>query len=210
MDIILATHNKNKVLEMEKALSSLIGDGRVLTAEEAGFTEDVEENGTTFEENALIKARSVSSKGCIAIADDSGLCCNALNGAPGIYSARYAGEHGNDKENNELLLHNLEKSGDREGRFVCVIACVLPDGREFCVRGETVGEILREAMPEAEYGDFHDRVTRDALLLWIRYRLFDRKLWRTLRARMKGGLLADPRHGIVKKGALACAACLFD
>ena len=92
MDIILATHNKNKVLEMENALSSLIGDGRVLTAEEAGFTEDVEENGTTFEENALIKARSVSSKGCIAIADDSGLCCNALNGAPGIYSARYGGE----------------------------------------------------------------------------------------------------------------------
>ena len=73
-----------------------------------------------------------------------------------------------------------------------------------------VGEILRTAMPEPEYADFHDRVTRDALLLWIRYRLFDRKLWRTLRARMKGGLLADPRHGIFKKGALACAACLFD
>lgn len=73
-----------------------------------------------------------------------------------------------------------------------------------------VGEILREAMPEAEYADFHDRVTRDALLLWIRYRLFDRELWRRLRSRMSGGLLADPRHGIVKKGALACAACLFD
>ena len=73
-----------------------------------------------------------------------------------------------------------------------------------------VGEILRETMPEAVYDDFHDRVTRDALLLWIRYRLFDRKLWRALRARMKGGLLADPRHGIIKKGALACAACVFD
>lgn len=73
-----------------------------------------------------------------------------------------------------------------------------------------VGEILRAAMPEAEYDDFHDRVTRDALLLWIRYRLFDRKLWRALRSRMKGGLLADSRHGILKKGALACAACLFD
>ena len=73
-----------------------------------------------------------------------------------------------------------------------------------------VGEILRAAMPEPKYADFHDRVTRDALLLWIRYRLFDRELWRNLRARMKGKLLADPRHGIVKKGALACAACLFD
>lgn len=84
------------------------------------------------------------------------------------------------------------------------------DGRKRVEDLARVGEILREAMPEAAYGDFHDRVTRDALLLWIRYRLFDRKLWRTLRARMKGGLLADPRHGIIKKGALACAACLFD
>ena len=73
-----------------------------------------------------------------------------------------------------------------------------------------VGEILREAMPGPEFADFHGRVTRDALLLWIRYRLFNRELWRRLRSRMSGGLLADPRHGIVKKGALACAACLFD
>lgn len=84
------------------------------------------------------------------------------------------------------------------------------DGRKRVEDLARVGEILREAMPEAEYGDFHDRVTRDALLLWIRYRLFDRKLWRALRARMKGGLLSDPRHGIIKKGTLACAACLFD
>lgn len=73
-----------------------------------------------------------------------------------------------------------------------------------------VGEILRHAMPEPKYAAFHDRVTRDALLLWIRYRLFDRKLWRMLRSRMTDGLLSDPRHGIIKKGALACAACLFD
>ena len=73
-----------------------------------------------------------------------------------------------------------------------------------------VGEILREAMPEPEYADFHDRVTRDALLLWIRHRVFDRTLWRELRCRMGGGLLADPRHGLFKKGALACAACVFD
>lgn len=73
-----------------------------------------------------------------------------------------------------------------------------------------VGAILREAMPESGYDSFHDRLTRDALLLWIRYGLFDRALWRMLRARMKGGLLADPRHGLLKKGALCCAACLFD
>ena len=73
-----------------------------------------------------------------------------------------------------------------------------------------VGEILRETMPETRFDDFHDRVTRDALLLWIRHRIFDRGLWRGLRARMKGGLLDDSRHGLVKKGALACACCLFD
>lgn len=73
-----------------------------------------------------------------------------------------------------------------------------------------VGEILREALPGAEHAAFHDRVTRDALLLWIRYRLFDRKLWRRLRSRMSGGLLSDSRHGMIKKGALAFAGCLFD
>lgn len=84
------------------------------------------------------------------------------------------------------------------------------DGRKRVEELARVGEILREAMPDPESADFHDRVTRDALLLWIRYRLFDRALWRMLRARMKGGLLADPRHGLLKKGALCCAACLFD
>ena len=84
------------------------------------------------------------------------------------------------------------------------------DGRKRVEDLARVGEILREAMPESRFDDFHDRVTRDALLLWIRHRIFDRELWRKLRARMKGGLLSDSRHGIVKKGALACAGCLFD
>ncbi len=84
------------------------------------------------------------------------------------------------------------------------------DGRKRVEDLARVGEILRTAMPEPEYAAFHDRVTRDALLLWIRYRLFDRKLWRALRSRMTGRLLSDPRHGFLKKGALACAACLFD
>ena len=84
------------------------------------------------------------------------------------------------------------------------------NGRKRVENLARVGEILRETMPSSEFADFHDRVTRDALLLWIRYRLFDRKLWRMLRSRMTGGLLADPRHGIIKKGALFCAACIFD
>lgn len=84
------------------------------------------------------------------------------------------------------------------------------NGRKRVENLARVGEILRETMPGPEFADFHDRVTRDALLLWIRYRFFDRKLWRMLRSRMTGRLLADPRHGIIKKGALACAACIFD
>lgn len=152
MDIIIATHNKNKVLEMEKALSSIIGEGKVLTAEEAGFFDDVEEDGATFEENALIKARSVSSKGCISIADDSGLCCNALNGAPGIYSARYAGEPCDNAKNNAKLLRDLENCADRSAYFVCAIACVLPDGTEFTVRGEAHGTILTELMGDGGFG----------------------------------------------------------
>lgn len=84
------------------------------------------------------------------------------------------------------------------------------DGRQRVLDLAHVGALLREILPEARYDDFHDRVTRDALLLWIRYRLFDRALWRELRGRLKGGLLADPRHGLLKKGALFCASCLFD
>ncbi len=151
MDIIIATHNKNKVLEMEKALSSII-NGKVMTAEEAGFFDDVEENGSTFEENALIKARSVKADGCISIADDSGLCCNALNGAPGIYSARYAGEPTDNAKNNEKLLKELEKYSDRSAYFVCAIACVMPDGTEFTVRGEANGVIIDELKGNGGFG----------------------------------------------------------
>ena len=84
------------------------------------------------------------------------------------------------------------------------------NGRKRVENLARVGEILRKAMPESRYDDFHDRVTRDAMLLWIRHRVGDRNLWRELRTRLKGGLLSDPRHGLIKKGALACAACIFD
>lgn len=84
------------------------------------------------------------------------------------------------------------------------------NGRKRVENLARVGEILRETMPSSEFADFHDRVTRDAMLLWIRHRVGDRNLWRELRTRLKGGLLSDPRHGFIKKGALDCAACIFD
>jgi len=152
MKIILATHNKNKVVEMQKILAEVFESVTVMTATEAGFCDDIEENGTTFEENALIKARAVHKDGYVSVADDSGLCVNALGGAPGIYSARYAGEPKSDASNNALLLNNLSDKDDRSAYFVSAIACVLPSGEEFTVRGVANGVILREQKGEAGFG----------------------------------------------------------
>lgn len=152
MRIILATHNKNKVVEMQKVLSALFDDVSVITADEAGFTDDIEENGTTFEENALIKARAVHKDGYISVADDSGLCVVALDNAPGIYSARYAGEPKSDANNNALLLKNLSDKQDRSAYFVSAIACVMPDGEEFTVRGTANGYMLTEQKGNGGFG----------------------------------------------------------
>ena len=117
-----------------------------------GFDVDVEETGETFMENALLKARAASQAlQCATLADDSGLCVDALGGAPGIYSARYAGEDGNDKANNAKLLSEL-KGKARDAKFVCVIACVFPDGRELTVRGEAPGKIIDEYRGGAGFG----------------------------------------------------------
>ena len=152
MRIILATHNKNKVVEMQKVLNALFDDVSVITADEAGFTDDIEENGTTFEENALIKARAVHKDGYISVADDSGLCVVALDNAPGIYSARYAGEPKSDANNNALLLKNLSDKQDRSAYFVSAIACVMPNGEEFTVRGTANGYMLTEQKGNGGFG----------------------------------------------------------
>ena len=138
----MATHNKKKLTELKSILEpmgfSVISPDSI----EGGIPEE-EENGNTFEENALIKARSAcKNSGYPSIADDSGLCVDALNGAPGIYSARFAGT-GIDADNNKLLLEKLDGVDDekRTARFVSCIACVFPDGREFTVRGEIEGKI---------------------------------------------------------------------
>lgn len=152
MKLIIATHNKNKVKEIKEFLSDGFNDVEAFTASEVGFTDDIEENGSTFEENALIKARAVRAEGAISIADDSGLCVNALNGRPGIYSARYAGEPCDNKKNNAKLLSELEPYDDRTAYFVSVIACVLPDGTEFTVCGRADGLILEKECGNGGFG----------------------------------------------------------
>lgn len=150
---IVASHNKKKLKELTRILEPM-GFSVVCPADIEGGVPDVEENGTTFEENALLKARSAcESTGLPAVADDSGLCVDALDGAPGIYSARFAGT-GDDEDNNDLLLEKLKNVSDekRTASFVSSIACVFPDGREFTVRGECFGKIAFERQGNGGFG----------------------------------------------------------
>lgn len=143
MDFILATNNMKKLAEMQRILSPL--GINVVTAKMLGKQlEDVEEDGKTFEDNAKLKARAACKEmNMPAIADDSGLCVDYLDGAPGIFSARFAGEHGNDEKNNDLLLEKLDgvPLEKRTAHYVCAICCTFPEGREIVVRGECNGVI---------------------------------------------------------------------
>lgn len=143
MDFILATNNMKKLAEMQRILSPL--GINVVTAKMLGKQlEDVEEDGKTFEDNAKLKARAACKEmNMPAIADDSGLCVDYLDGAPGIFSARFAGEHGNDEKNNDILLEKLDgvPLEKRTAHYVCAICCTFPDGREIVVRGECNGII---------------------------------------------------------------------
>ena len=124
-------------------MSQYIKDIEILSLDDVGISGEIEENGSTYRENALIKARVAAGSGYIGMGDDSGLSVRALNGAPGVFSARYAGEHGDNAANNAFLLKNLEGESDRFAEFVCTVACVFPDGREdIVVEGRTQGLIL--------------------------------------------------------------------
>ncbi len=154
MDYIIATHNMKKRDEMQRILAPL--GIRVLLAEEAGIElTDAEETGTTFEENAFIKAESgCRESGMPCIADDSGLAVDYLDGAPGVYSARYSGEHGDDDANNKKLLKALE-GVEPEGRgaaYVSVACCVYPDGRKLIARGECRGIIGYDEIGNGGFG----------------------------------------------------------
>lgn len=153
-EVVLASRNRGKIKELERLLCEELGDSIVLRSlDDIGFAEEIEENGTTFAENALLKANAVAAKGYITLADDSGLCVEALDGAPGVFSARYAGAHGDDAANNALLLKNLEGKDNRNAAFVAVFACAFPDGREPIVaEGRVAGEILTAPRGEGGFG----------------------------------------------------------
>ena len=154
MDYIIATHNMKKRNELARILEPL--GLRVFTADQLGIDlSDVEETGETFAENARLKSRSgCAESGLPCIADDSGLQVDALGGAPGVYSARFAGEHGNDAKNNELLLKKLENvpPEQRTARFVSTVCCTYPNGEEILVTGVCEGRIGYEPKGEGGFG----------------------------------------------------------
>ncbi|HIX29918.1 MAG TPA: XTP/dITP diphosphatase [Candidatus Blautia stercoravium] len=151
--MIFATGNENKMLEIREILGNLPLE--ILSMKQAGISADIEENGTSFEENALIKAREVCRlAGEMVLADDSGLEIDYLNGEPGIYSARYMGQDTSYRVKNKNLIERLEGVPDdqRTARFVCAIAAVFPDGKELVVRGTVEGIIGYEERGENGFG----------------------------------------------------------
>ena len=153
--IVFASGNKHKIEEFGAILKRYIPDIEVVSMKDVGILDDIVEDGGSFEENAMIKARAVAKYGYIGVADDSGIVVDALGGAPGIYSARYAGEHGNDKKNNQKLIADMQGIDNRAAAFVCTIACAFPEGspyNDFCVRGECKGTVLNEERGEGGFG----------------------------------------------------------
>ncbi len=149
--IILASNNKDKVKEVKEILKGY----DIISMKEAGIDVDIEENGTTFEENALIKARAIMKlTGQITMADDSGLEIDYLNQAPGVYAARFMGHDTSYDIKNKALIQKLEgvKGSDRSGRFVCAIAVCFPDGREIVKRGTMEGLIAEEIKGDNGFG----------------------------------------------------------
>jgi len=178
-EIVLASNNKKKIAELETLFhSASSNEVKLLSLKEIGFTDDIEENGTTFEENSIIKASVPARLGYIGIADDSGLAVDFLNGAPGIYSARYSGEGATDESNRKKLLEAMKDvpAEQRTAKFVCTASVVLPENcpvtipeewriseelaakagipaeRVMVVRGECFGTILTEEHGEGGFG----------------------------------------------------------
>ncbi|NLB91747.1 MAG: RdgB/HAM1 family non-canonical purine NTP pyrophosphatase, partial [Clostridiales bacterium] len=149
--LIVASENKYKIKELSAMLAPYY---QMITMKEAGFNEEIAETGSTFAENALIKAQIIAkATGMAAIADDSGLEVKALHGEPGVYSARFAGEHGNDEKNNALLLEKMKEITDRKARFVSAVALVDPkNGKSVQVQGTCEGRILHKPIGTEGFG----------------------------------------------------------
>ena len=154
MKLIIASNNKHKIKEIKAILGARFDE--ILSMSEAGICHETVEDGNTFMENARKKAREIAEiSGFAALADDSGICAHALDGAPGIYSARFAGEnggHGDDEANNDLLLEKLSDKSDRGAHYTCAMAIAYPDGGEVLAEGYMYGTITKERHGTGGFG----------------------------------------------------------
>ncbi len=147
--IVVASNNAHKLRE----IAQIFPEYKIVSQREAGFNDEVDETGLTFEANALIKARAACvALGLPVLADDSGICVEALDGAPGVYSARYCGWHADDKSNRALLLKNMDGKDNRTAYFCSAIALVFPDGTELTAEGRTYGKILTAECGDGGFG----------------------------------------------------------
>ena len=151
MRLIIASNNEHKIKEIKKILDGSFES--ILSLSEAGISHETIEDGKTFLENALKKAREIAAiSNSAALADDSGITAHALGDEPGIYSARYAGEHGDDLANNALLVKNLADKSDRTAHYTCAMALVYPDGREITAEGYMYGTIIDTPRGDRGFG----------------------------------------------------------
>lgn len=149
MKLIFATHNKNKLKEVKSLMPSSI---ELLSLDEINFNDEIEETANTIEGNALLKAKTIYEKtGINCFADDSGLLVDALNGAPGVYSARFAGEQKNDQDNMQKLLHELNDKPNRNAHFKTAMALII-DGKNYLFEGKIEGKIIAEKMGTNGFG----------------------------------------------------------
>ncbi len=151
MKLIIASNNAHKIYEIKTILGGKFDE--ILSLKETGITHETVEDGSTFMENAYKKAREIAElSGCAALADDSGICADALGGAPGIYSARFSGEHGNDKANNDLLIEKLSDKPDKSAHYTAAISLVYPDGKRVEAEGYMYGKIIDTPRGERGFG----------------------------------------------------------
>ncbi len=150
-ELIIASNNKHKIIEIKDILGEFFKN--IYSLSEKNINVEIEETGKTFEENAIIKAKYISElTGLPALSDDSGLEVEALNGAPGVYSARYAGEPSDSNKNNAKLLKEMQGKIDRNANFTSVVAICYPDGNITTAKGKTYGKILTELQGENGFG----------------------------------------------------------
>ena len=151
MKLIIASNNKDKIAEIKAILSPFFDD--IVSLREAGIDHETVEDGTSFMQNAEKKAREIAElSGCCAIADDSGICVDALDGAPGIFSARFCGRHGDDTANNRLLLEMMQDKTDRHAHYTCAIVLAFPFGKIITAEDYFYGEIAYDEKGENGFG----------------------------------------------------------